>query len=870
MGAPIGRGLAALSGSTIGGVVGAVIGAYFGNAQLGWMIGSAIGGAIDPEVIEGPRLRDAQGVTAAEGTPRPFGYGAFVCGGNLIQAGNVIERRVRSDGKGGPVAEESRGYLTFALRICEGPITGIRRAWWNNKLVYSAAGDSIDKESRKAASKLRFYLGGEDQNPDPALEALPVNRGGGVGNVPAYCGTAYMVADMLDITDSGVAIGDWRFEVVVDGHLEEVAAELAPMSSSSSGQIGSIPEGLAWTYYGTMTVGHFTEMTARSSGSAEESSPCYFRVRHNGAVIYESGWLSSKQFTSSDIDSWKAEVLRWYEDDIGDVWRSTTNRMEISEYLDSFPSSDTVVEKSEFLQMPPGLTEVAVELLRTSLIPTSSSAVITATYPDIGIVGSYTLVPDIGNAILTQDGRVLFLSETNSTYVVVPEQPSLASIVSDLNDRVGIHPSLLDLTQLTQRVRGFMVGRQMESNAAVRTLQDGFFFDFPEFDGKRRAVQRGGPDGPVINPGHILYDSEDEETRSQVIEFPWKVNLIAPDPNANYEPAKQISIRRTYSNKALSEVTVEVPISFTRDENAQVADVMQKALWEGATGRRTITLPEEYSHLVPSDCPRLDGKRWRIFKREEMDGEYKFEMERDRREAYSSIAKGSTGIAPLPPISTLRGSTMLVPMNLPRLRTQDIGPGVYVAGRGLLPGWYGYDLQMSLDGGETFFGVYSQSGGSKMGYLLSEFGIEPLHVQMYQDEQLDSATPAQLAAKMNAAALSGAEIVQFSDSIQIEAQEYELSNVARALQGTDVMVHPIGASFVLLDDAIRFIPIDPSYIGKTIYFRPVSFGTAPENSPVYTMVYLPKFTGATTIEPYTIADGEPYTTATGDPYLMVT
>lgn len=219
-----------MSGSTIGGVVGAVIGFYFGNPQLGWMIGSAIGGYVDPEVIQGPRIKDAQTQTSNDGVPRPIVYGTAAIAGNVIARGELTHRTVTtSQGKGGPEVEEDHVYLTYAIRICEGPIAGIRRVWRDDKLVFDVS-DMADRPeldgddwqafwdrwaaamSNSFASKATFYLGDETQLPDPSLEAIY-----GVGETPAYRGTAYMVVTDDDLTERRGSIPQYRFEVVGEG-----------------------------------------------------------------------------------------------------------------------------------------------------------------------------------------------------------------------------------------------------------------------------------------------------------------------------------------------------------------------------------------------------------------------------------------------------------------------------------------------------------------------------------------------------------------------------------------------------------------------------------------------------------------------------
>src|SRR5690349_10710631 len=111
-------------------IAGAIIGAYFGSPQLGFAIGSIIGNAVDPEVIQGPRIGDAGIQTSAEGVYRPVVFGTAAVMGNVIERGNrQIQTDRQSQGKGGPVVETERVYWTFAIRICEGPIAGVTRIW---------------------------------------------------------------------------------------------------------------------------------------------------------------------------------------------------------------------------------------------------------------------------------------------------------------------------------------------------------------------------------------------------------------------------------------------------------------------------------------------------------------------------------------------------------------------------------------------------------------------------------------------------------------------------------------------------------------------------------------------------------------------
>lgn len=199
-------------------IVGAIVGSFFGAPQLGFAIGALIGNAVDPQVIKGPRIGEASIQTSAEGVYRPIVRGVAAVMGNVIERGNrQIKTERSSQGKGGPVVEEQRVFWTFAIRVCEGPIQGITRIWMDEKLVYDVTeGSTIPQETSDFASKFRLYLGGEDQLPDPDIEAYR-----GVGNVPAYRGSAYVVFPNFDLTDRRESIPNFRFEVLADGEILE-------------------------------------------------------------------------------------------------------------------------------------------------------------------------------------------------------------------------------------------------------------------------------------------------------------------------------------------------------------------------------------------------------------------------------------------------------------------------------------------------------------------------------------------------------------------------------------------------------------------------------------------------------------------------
>lgn len=217
-----------MSGRLIGGVVGAVIGGYFGNAQLGWMIGSAVGGYVDPDVVQGPRLTDASQQYAQDGVPLVWGFGTFpTAGNNIIFRSELWEvKHKKRQGKGGPVQETFTYHRSYAIGVCEGPIDGFLQIKRNGKIVFDARPDdellalgytaSTIKEIRattaKFMDKVTLYLGDETQMPDPTIESFE-----GAGNVAPFRGLAYIVVEADDLTESAGAVAQYEFVVVYNG-----------------------------------------------------------------------------------------------------------------------------------------------------------------------------------------------------------------------------------------------------------------------------------------------------------------------------------------------------------------------------------------------------------------------------------------------------------------------------------------------------------------------------------------------------------------------------------------------------------------------------------------------------------------------------
>ncbi|WP_444903825.1 hypothetical protein ACJJIU_00260 [Microbulbifer sp. CnH-101-E] len=166
--------------------------------------------------IQGRKFDKIKLQTSKAGVPRQIIFGRVKpVIGNIIATTPpkiVKKKQKQKSGKGGGKTEvvNEEVYRTYAIRICEGPITGICKVWRNNELVYDRdSADPTQIDNNQAFLQLaEFFLGGFKQMPSAVLQAAF-----GINNVPAHRGTCYLVIDNENLTSTGGAIPQYAFEV---------------------------------------------------------------------------------------------------------------------------------------------------------------------------------------------------------------------------------------------------------------------------------------------------------------------------------------------------------------------------------------------------------------------------------------------------------------------------------------------------------------------------------------------------------------------------------------------------------------------------------------------------------------------------------
>lgn len=208
---------------SVGASVGSLAGGTFGWtaatwSQIGWTAGVLAANYLfapdGPEIVnEGPRLTDLKVTSSAYGIDIPKVYGSYRISGNIIWALPLKETRheeTQESGKGGGGSSETTIWYTYtgtwAMALCEGPISGIKKIWFSGKLVY----DNGIHSTPLTASNHADYLGTGTQSINWSIQS---NK----PDTPAYRNTAYIVFSNIELETLGNVIPNVTVEVVASG-----------------------------------------------------------------------------------------------------------------------------------------------------------------------------------------------------------------------------------------------------------------------------------------------------------------------------------------------------------------------------------------------------------------------------------------------------------------------------------------------------------------------------------------------------------------------------------------------------------------------------------------------------------------------------
>ncbi len=421
---------------------------------------------------------------------------------------------------------------------------------------------------------------------------------------------------------------------------------------------------------------------------------------------------------------------------------------------------------------------------------------------------------------------------------------TLASIVDDLSDRVGIDNGDYDTSEIASiNVRGYVIGNIMPARSAIDPLRKAFLFDHAdtgaqiEFRPLGQSVVRALTIDDV--GAHAYGDSAPpilEISRIQELDLPKELSVNYMDVGANYEIGHQRA--RIISSRSKQSIRIEMPIVMTHTEAARAADVLIHLAYIEREGYQVQAMPV-HNDLIPSNVVNInDGTtvfRMRIQEKMNERGVIKLIGVRDEPAVLTSAVMGGE-ITGRDATIFIAGIMQFALLNIPPLRDADMVSGFYVAAYSYSDDWPGGVLfRESSEAG--FSEVHTIASATTTGRVWDTpeaviptvmDTLSTLDITIYSGEISGTTKTALLTSNINAVAYGADgrwEIMQFQDATLEANGHYTVSNLIRGRLGTDAHIntHENGDLFIVLS-GVRHVSTNNSDIGTSFNYRGVTIG----------------------------------------------
>lgn len=569
-------------GALVLGVAGAAVGSLFGpiGASIGFAIGSAAYNLLNPQTITGPKLSDLKLQNSSYGQPIPRVYGSMRIAGNVVWQTDLVPHTKTSGGKGGPKVKTTTYTASFAIQLCEGPISGVRKIWVNGSLKWD--------RTNTGDFPFTLYLGDEYQGPDPTMEAEL-----GVGNTPGYRGTALIVFKDFDLSNYGNTIPLFTFEVYPnpeEGPIEQVFeldqdppwGPALAIGWETNWAIEPVEEGPSVAqqmevHYLEYAGGTRSAYYVPIGGHVLEDGTIINLEILQGYAVAETNILPALTDTSVTVvgtgseshvvgPSWGSAfglpaeyvhgacisrngkflyVFTSGESIPGDLtmhWHKIVNgaRVEHGDVLDGIyrdtpigmpiPAGAWSVGPGNFVA---GMCEddgkhiwLYVTNAQYITIAPQGSILIwmqdgnDLVFDSVGGVGRPIHTPDSGALTVTEPGYAGTIGGPQTAlwtrYLPVTETTTLGQIVADLSERAGLASAEYDVSELDDVVDGYLIASQMAMRSAIEPLQTAYFFDAVEEDGVVKFRKLGREAVATIEDDDLAAHDENSETPALV------------------------------------------------------------------------------------------------------------------------------------------------------------------------------------------------------------------------------------------------------------------------------------------------------------------------------------------------------------------
>ncbi len=422
----------------------------------------------------------------------------------------------------------------------------------------------------------------------------------------------------------------------------------------------------------------------------------------------------------------------------------------------------------------------------------------------------------------------------------------LAELAAELCATAG--ETRIDVSRLHALVDGYTIDRTMSARDALAPLMLVFGFDAIESDGLIRFTPRGDAPVATLTEADLAVEQGDPFalTRAQETDLPTTVRLGHIRPEAEYR-------------RGTAEVNHQ-PARLSRVEESDHAIALPSGKARAAARRwlsevriardgASFALPPSRLALEPGDTIALtvEGRALphRIARLEEAESR-RIEAIRIAPDLYAPAHDPDPPQEP--PALPLAAPSILEILDIPLLKgTEDPSSPLVAA---FTDPWHPVALHTSPTGA-AFAHALTLDRPATIGRLTTDLPIsapsrwsQTTTTVTLAGGALISATNEAVLAGANIAALrhpSGQwEIIQFVEAALTAPKTYRLTGLLRGQAGTEPLITtlPAGTRFVLIDKALKPLPLTPGDLGREIHLRhgPASlpFDAAPYRATIFT------------------------------------
>lgn len=782
------------------GAVGLAVGASVGQPQMGFSIGTAVGSAIDAKaqrrIGSTARLSDLRVSGSQYGAPISQIWGSFRTQGNMIwvardlRGNTLIEHRHKHSTFFGLQKLPSTYTYTasFAILVCRGPVSRIKRIWAPNRTVYDA------NATPTSTYTIRIYLGDETQGQD-SLMVAQTGATGGVANTPGYRGACYVVFQDLPLGEWGNQIPNLSFEVERWGALTALVQD---SFNRADGNVGNADSGQTWQQSGG------TVLVSSNQGMSTIAQ-AYIDSGISDATIQMT-------ISNRDVTDGSSRIIARFVD---------TNN-----YL--YWGESTGPHHYELVRKQAGLFNT---ITTTAITPANGDVV--------KLVLNGSSLQGYVNGVLQATGTETFqqtetrhgfgsaaATSTVDDFTVTPLTVTtikLSDILADIFEQSGLTSTQYDVTAATDVVSGMALQeRQSASNALDGALAI-YNTQLVEVDGKIKASKRGGAAvaAPAVTDLGAAFWSPGNEPavkvetkRVQELELPFRLDLTYFSPTTKYQAATQGATR--YTKTALQRsVTITAPIVLVDTTARQTAETLLYRQWIERE-EFTFSLPMAYLGLVPGDVLTLpiSGNLLRVRLIEvnlSVPGPIQCVAVLDDAAVLTQVIAGPDLTAASDEAAAIIATSLVAWSGNAIVNDDADSIGFYLVANGTTAGyWPGAAIYWSRDGGASYQELDAAPDGATLGTTLTALPaftntgvwdtLNTLDVNITAGDIPVTTSDSDMLAGANLA-LVGDELIQFAVVTALGGTQYRLSRLLRGQRGTDGRwgEHVVGERFAQFD-----------------------------------------------------------------------